>query len=529
MASLLKPKLPPFFLRRLHLDRRCSFTTSVAVDNAITTLPSVATPISAVKSQLLENLYTLIRDHRRANPSASPPPPPPDLTISSLSSSFSILSPSPPSPSLAAHLINRCAFLHHGAPFHQTLAFFNWWLAASSLPSAPSPSAAPFVAMINFCGKHHHFDIAWHLLDKMRALGIPIANQTFSILIRRYVRADLPDDATEALLRMPDYGCEPDATTFSSLLAVLSKKRQAAKAQSLFDAHKHRFPPDVVIYSSLVHAWCRAGKLDEAERVFAEMATSGISPNVYTYTAVIDAMCRAEQMPRANELLCQMIDAGCPPNTATFNSLMRAHVKARRPEQVLQVKNQMKRLGCEPDVITYNLLIESHCTKGQKNLDAALKLLNQMTAGGCTPDCLSFNPMFRCILDLGNINAAHRLYERMRELGSKPNTVTYNLLMELFSKENSMDMVQRMKKEMEKEGVEPNANTYSVLITAFCKKGHWKQAYVLMKEMLEEKCLKPAAPAYKTVMALLQSVGQLTKHEEIEGKMIEHGFIARPT
>lgn len=529
MASLLKPKLPPFFLRRLLFDRRCSFTPSDAVDNAATTVSAVVIPISAVESRLLENLYTLIRDHHRANPNASPPPPPPDLTISSLSSSFSILSPSPPPPSLAALLIDRCASLRHGAPFHQTLAFFNWWLAASFLPSPTSPSAAPFVEMIDFCGKHHRFDIAWHLLDKMRALGIPIANQTFSVLIRRYVRADLPDDAAEALRRMPDYGCEPDPTTFSSLLAALSKKRQAAKAQSLFDALKHRFPPDVVIYSALVHAWCRAGKFDEAERVFAEMTASGISPNVYTYTAVIDAMCRAEQIPRANELLCQMINAGCPPNTATFNSLLRAHVKARRPEQVLQVKNQMKQLGCEPDVITYNLLIETHCTKGQKNLDAALKLLNQMTARGCTPDCLSFNPMFRCILELGNINAAHRLYERMMELGCKPNTGTYNLLMELFSKEKSMDMVLRMKREMEKEGVEPNAYTYSVLIAAFCERGHWKRAYVLIKEMLEEKCLKPTAPVYETAMALLKRAGQLRKHEEIVEKMVERGFIAQPT
>ncbi|WOL18600.1 pentatricopeptide repeat-containing protein [Canna indica] len=539
MAFLLKPKPPPsslfpLFLRRLCSSPPCdpvsiSITSSTAAGEAAAALEATATGISA-ESKLLANLHDLIRDHHRANPipipSASPPPS--DLTIPSLSSCFSNLSPTPPSPSLVTLLVDRCGSLRRGIPFPQILAFFNWWLSAFPSPPPSSTLAAPFNEMIDLCGKLRYFDIAWNLLDKMRALGVPITNQTFSILIRRYVRADLPEDAADAFRRMPDYGCEPDSNTFSSLLAALSKKRLAAKAQSLFDALKHRFPPDVVIYSSLVHAWCRAGKLDEAERVFAEIAANGISPNVYTYTPVIDAMCRAGQIPRANELLCQMIDAGCSPNAATFNSLMRAHVKAGRSEQVLQVNNQMKQLGCEPDIITYNFLIETHCGKGQKNLDAAMKVLNQMSAKGCTPDCHSFNPIFRCILYLRNIGAAHKLYDRMREVGCKPNAVTYNLLIELFSKEKSMDMVLRMKREMEEEGVEPNVNTYGVLITAFCERGHWRQAYGLMKEMLEEKCLKPTHPVYEMVMALLRRAGKLNKHDELMEKMVERGFINRP-
>lgn len=530
MAFLHTPRRPPrSFLLPLLCKPLC--TSPSPIDSPPSDITIATASISPTESKLLDNLHVLIRDHHRDNPHLAPSAasPPPDLTIPSLSSSFSNLSPSPPSASLAALLVDRCASLRHGIPFPQALAFFNWWLAASPF-SSPSPAfAAAFIEMIDLCGKLRHFDIAWHLLDKMRALGIPVTNQTFFTLIRRYVRAGLPEDAAEAFRRMPNYGCEPEPSTFASLLAALSKKRLAAEAQSLFDALKHQFPPDVVIYSSLVHAWCRAGKLDEAERVFAEMVANGIPPNVYTYTAVIDAMCRAGQIPRANELLCQMIDAECSPNAATFNSLMRAHVKAGRSEKVLQVNNQMKQLGCEPDIITYNFLIETHCRKGQKNLDAALKVLNQMTARGCIPTCHSFNPIFRCIINLGNINAAHKLYDRMKELGCKPNTVTYNLLMEMFSKEKSMDMMLRMKREMVEEGLEPNINTYGVLITAFCERGHWKRAYGLMKEMLEEKSLKPTAPVYEMAMTLLRRAGQLMKHEELVEKMVERGFINRPS
>ncbi|PKA60767.1 Pentatricopeptide repeat-containing protein [Apostasia shenzhenica] len=516
MARLFKPKpsSSPLFFR--------SFS--------VTPSPAAATvgdgDLSPAESHLLDHVHSLIKNHHRSHPNPDPSAaPPPDLTIPDLSSSFSILCPLPPSPSFARHLIRRSAFLRHGVPFPQTLAFFNWWLS-SCPPSAPY-AEEPFTALIDLAGKLRYFDIAWYLLDTMRARSIPIPQRAFSSLIRRYARAGLPSDSVEAFYRMPDYGIEADPVSFSLLLAVLSRRRDAANAQSLFDSLLHRFPPDVVTYSNLIHAWCRAGRLDEAERVFASMKDAGIAPNVYTYTSVIDAMCKAGQIPRAHELLCQMLDSGCAPNAATFNCFMRAHVRAGRTEQAFQIYNQMRQLGCDPDLITYNFLIEAHCCKGQKNLDAAVKVLNIMASKGkdCTPDANTFNHILKCVLIIGDVNAAHRLYTRMREIGCHPSTVTYNILMQLFSKEKSMDMVLRMKKEMEKEGVEPNVNTFGVLIMAFCERGSWRRAYHLMKEMLEDKCLKPTKMVYEMVQELLRKAGQLKKRDELVQMMEERGFI----
>jgi len=246
----------------------------------------------------------------------------------------------------------------------------------------------------------------------MKSLEMPVPHSAFAALIRRFARAGLPEEAIGAFHRMGEYGLEPSASSFSLLIASLAKRRFGKEAQEVFDLLKEKFPPDVVVYSALIHAWCRAGKIEEAERVFVAMKKNGVSPNVYTYTAVIDALCRCGQIPRAQEVLCQMIDAGCKPNAATFNNFIRAHVKGGRTEQVLQVHNQMKQLLVEPDVITHNFIIDAHCGKGQRNLDAALKVLNTMSAKGCSPNVHSFNPLFRCILDIGDVRAAHRLYVR---------------------------------------------------------------------------------------------------------------------
>ncbi|XP_062200137.1 pentatricopeptide repeat-containing protein At1g20300, mitochondrial-like [Phragmites australis] len=522
MALLLKPKhhLSSTGLLLLLPRRLCDGVPNLPPPTDIS-----PPPLTRAETKLLDAIHAALLDHHRANPAAQIPDSPPFDPLPSLSSTISGLLPSPPSPHFPLHLLRRLLALRRGVPFPEAVAFFH-----QLVPSLPADSLPDlYAAMIDLLAKHQHFPLARHLLDEMRAGAVPISSQLILALIRRYVRAGMSSEAAELFRRMEEYGAgAPEPAKLALLLGALSKKRLASEAQALFDSYKSVFTPDVVLYTAVVHAWCRAGQLDEAERVFAEMQQSGIMPNVYTYTAVIDAMYRAGQVPRAQELLCQMIDSGCPPNTATFNAIMRAHVKAGRSEQVLQVHNQMRQLGCEPDIITYNFLIETHCGKGQGNFDAALKVLAKMTAKGCVPDCHTFNPMFKLVLVLGNVDAARKLYDKMRELQCKPNVVTYNALLRLFNKEKSMDMVLRMKKDMDAEGVEPNLHTYAALIEAFCGRGNWRRAHTTLKEMVEEKSFKPSKQVYDMVLTLLRKAGQLMKHEELVELMADRGFISRP-
>ena len=69
--------------------------------------------------------------------------------------------------------------------------------------------------------------------------------------------------------------------------------------------------PSVKICNMLLEALVRAGQLDAACKVFAEMRDrQNVTPNAYSYTSMIKALCRAGKVDDGLKMLAELVHAG---------------------------------------------------------------------------------------------------------------------------------------------------------------------------------------------------------------------------
>ncbi|KAL0367469.1 UNVERIFIED_CONTAM: Pentatricopeptide repeat-containing protein, mitochondrial [Sesamum radiatum] len=217
------------------------------------------------------------------------------------------------------------------------------------------PSVFQFNKLLTVVVKMKQYSVALSLFDKMRQLGAPVDEITMSIAINCYCLLNRVDFGFAVLGTFFKRGCEPNVTTFGTLIKGLFLVGEIAEAEKLFKKllYEKLCAPNEVMFLTVLNGLSKAGHILAARDLLGHFENLSCKPDVYAYNNVIDGLCKDKMTDDALHLLSRMIERGISPNIVTYNSIIQGLCIVSRWKDVKVLFYEMMDNKILPDVWTF--------------------------------------------------------------------------------------------------------------------------------------------------------------------------------
>ncbi|XP_061376002.1 pentatricopeptide repeat-containing protein At1g10270 [Gastrolobium bilobum] len=202
---------------------------------------------------------------------------------------------------------------------------------------------------------HGKEERAWALFDQMLDNHTPpnfqaVNSDTFNIMVNECFKLG---KFAEALATFKKAGTKPNSKPFAM---------------------------DVAGYNNIISRFCENGMLSEAETLFEELCSKSLSPDVPTHRTLIDAYLKMERIDDALRVFNRMVDAGLRVVASFGNRVFDELIKNGKAIDCAQILSKMGEKDPKPDPTCYEVVIKGLCGDGL--LDKSQEMLDQVMRYG---------------------------------------------------------------------------------------------------------------------------------------------------
>ncbi|KAH0907535.1 hypothetical protein HID58_039362 [Brassica napus] len=354
-----------------------------------------------------------------------------------------------------------------------------------------------FNSVINAMCKARDFESAWSLIfDRARSdKGSELVTaDTFTVLIRRYARAGMVQQAIKAFEYSTSY-YDIERKLLEVLLDALCKEGNVTEASMYMERRRRmdsNWIPSVRIFNILLNGWFRARKLKQAENLWGEMKEMNVKPTVVTYGTLIEGYCRMRRVEVALEVLEEMKMEEMEMSYMVFNPIIDGLGEAGWLQEALGMMERFFVCVSGPTIVTYNSLVKNFCKAG--DLLGASKILKMMMNRGVDPTPTTYNHFFKYFSKHNKTEEGMNLYFKLIEAGHSPDRFTYHLIMKMLCEDGKLSLAMQVDKEMKNRGIDPDLLTTTMMIHLLCRLDMFEEAY----EEFEKVVRRGIIPQYIT-------------------------------
>ena len=307
------------------------------------------------------------------------------------------------------------------------------------------------------CGRGEMVSMAMSLLEHIKASAasrtqtqVSAASSPWGSAATQYaLPASLFEHLISGLLISTNRSFDP----FPSCLSLVEHMRQLSEAQ-----HSLCPPPTAAIYSSLIIAYSKRGRIREAYDTYISMRRERLLlPTAKEFNALLAAVAEqseagdrpGEALNRCMQMMRERIEAqkregGEPIDVSSFNLLLDLSLQQGRQDALTVVLEWMDASGCKRDVATYNKLIERYASAGAEERERAV------TPGSSRRAAAKLSPRQNHSLVL-----ALQMYHELLSSALQPDVATFHTLMAAARDDGDHWLLWCILRDMESANVQP--------------------------------------------------------------------------
>lgn len=365
----------------------------------------------------------------------------------------------------------------------------------------------------------------WDILESMRRFDISLNEQTYEIVILRYVEAGQIELALQQLSEMGKRSLSPTLKTARGLIMAASRSgypRLALELAESFEQSSVRHLEGEVWVDLLIscsESFYEYGVLRTWQQVVHEL---GITPDEGCCLQVLHTAGRHGKSALALDVLQVLERIGASWQEYHFAPIIEALCRDDKVKDALAMLGVIRSRNIIP-VTETTFPIFTAISHDTDTVDEAWGHLEAIRDEGKEAvDVTALNVVIQASVAIGDLQRAVGTYKAAGDLNVTPNVDTYNLLLAGCIAAQHRQLGDRLLSEMKDAKIKPDVRTYERLIVLCLTQTNYEDAFFYLEEMKALRFMPPLA-VYEAIIRKCVLTGDTRSKIAIE-EMTESGY-----
>ncbi|PIA58413.1 hypothetical protein AQUCO_00500380v1 [Aquilegia coerulea] len=256
------------------------------------------------------------------------------------------------------------------------------------------------------------FDSIEEILEQQKKYH-DITKEGFAIrLIKLYGNAGMFDHASKTFDELPELKCERTVKSFNALLSACVDSKKYDKVEKLFRniPLKLSITPDEYSYTITIQALCLLEELDSAVSLLDEMETKGLKPNLVTFNTLLNMFYEAGRILEAERIWARMEKKEIVPDIRSYNAKLKGLVVKGKISEAEKLLGELRTKEPKADTFSFNVLIKSYCNDGK--YDDAKRVYDELLADGHKENRWTYEALIPVLCEKGDFDFALKLCKK---------------------------------------------------------------------------------------------------------------------